>query len=56
MVDESGVARRAWLDGDAAGVLLVDRNGTVVRQWSDSEKGFPDLNEVLAAAKHAALQ
>lgn len=56
VLDESGAARRAWLDGDAAGVLLVDRNGVVVRHWNASGKGFPSVEEVLAAVKHAVLQ
>ncbi len=56
LLDESGVARRTWLEGDAAGVLLVDRNGVVVRQWSASAEGFPSPEEVLAAVKHVALQ
>ena len=56
MLAASGAARRAWLEGDAAGVLLVDRNGVVVRQWSASGKGFPSPEEVLAAVKHVALQ
>lgn len=56
VLDDSGVVRRTWLEGDSAGVLLVDRNGIVVRQWSASEKGFPLPEEVLAAVKHTALQ
>jgi hypothetical protein len=56
VLDESGVARRAWLESDAAGVLLVDRNGVVVRRWNASGKGFPSPEEVLAAVKHVALQ
>jgi peroxiredoxin len=56
MLDASGAARRAWLESDAAGVLLVDRNGVVVRRWNASGKGFPSPEEVLAAVKHVALQ
>jgi peroxiredoxin len=56
VLDESGVARRAWLESDAAGVLLVDHNGVVVRRWNASGKGFPSPEEVLAAVKHVALQ
>ncbi len=55
--EESGKARREWLLGDSAGVVVVDRHGVVVRQWDASEgKGFPPPEEVLVALKHLAVQ
>jgi len=56
-VMEVGKVRRKWLDGDDAGVLLVDRHGVVERQWrASSGKGFPSPEEVLNAVKQIALQ
>lgn len=54
---EIGKVRQQWLNSDSAGILLVDRNGVVVRQWSASSgKGFPSPEEVLTAVKQIALQ
>lgn len=54
---EVGKVRQQWLKGDSAGVLLVDRNGLVIRQWSASlGKGFPPPMEVLTVVKQIALQ
>jgi len=54
---ESGKARRCWLDGDSAGILVIDRNGIVVKQWfATSSKGFPTPDEVLSTVRQIALQ
>ncbi len=54
---ESGKVRQNWLDNDAAGILVVDRHGVVVKQWlASSGKGFPPPDEVLSTVKQIALQ
>ena len=50
--EESARLRRICLEGDAAGVVLVDRHGIVVRRWGASGgKGFTSPEEVVAAGQ-----
>ncbi len=55
--EESVRTRSACLDGDSAGVVVVDRHGVVVRQWGASVgRGFPKPEEVLQSVKQACLE
>lgn len=54
---EVGKARRKWIEGDSAGVLVVDRYGVLVEQWlPTSGSGFPSPGEVLSRVKQISLQ
>ncbi|MCS7266068.1 MAG: hypothetical protein NZ805_14700 [Armatimonadetes bacterium] len=54
---ENAKVRQKWLESDAAGILIVDRNGLMVKRWlASSGKGFPSPKEVLNAVKEIAIQ
>jgi len=55
-LETNSKTRKSWLDGEASGVLIVDRDGIVACKWETSTMGFPTPEEVLATVKQIALQ
>ncbi len=56
LADPAGAVRRLALDGDSAGVAVVDAQGVVVKSLSLSGTSFPDPDTLVGMVKSLVLQ